>query len=101
MLISLVSDVVLFFFEWLLLECKGASRVILAFPLEEQVVINHRGGSLSLVRVEAPSLPLMRLDDLSYTLMVAHLNACPFLQTVSPLSIACKNDVIFQSQVIY
>ena len=100
MLIFLDSDVVLFV-GWLLLECKGASRVTLAFPLEEQVVINHRGGSLSLIRVEAPSLPLMRLDDLSYALMVAHLNACPFFHTVSPLSIACKNDVIFQSKVIY
>ena len=61
-------------------------RVILAFPLEEQVVIHHRGGSLSLVRVEAPSIPLVRLDNIYYSLTVAHLNACPFLKTVSPLS---------------
>jgi hypothetical protein len=84
-----------------LLKGDYASGIILAFLLEEQVVIHQSGGSLSLVRVEAPSIPLMRLDDLSYILMVAHLNACPFLQTVSPLSIVCTNDVIFQSQVIY
>jgi hypothetical protein len=71
---------------WLLLKSNDAASVFLTVSLEEQVVVHHRGASLGLVRVKAPSFLMMCLDDFSDPLMVAHLNACPFLQIYSPLS---------------